>query len=128
MTNGCKFNGYPFEWPQGFTYTAETTGAGALALNQSVTTQMVMQQLTVHWDAIPTTSEDFTLWIDSVSGTKFDTILRSVDPSTGAENIKDFTCVVPWIWLPGDAIRIDYPNTDAQNIGAKILLQQVIGR
>jgi hypothetical protein len=109
--------------------TDETTATQAetIALAYVATEELEMEQLTVHWNSIPTTSESIVLKKVSVSGAKYDTVLRSVDPSVGAENIQDLVCVIPFIFYPGDTVSITYPNTEDQDIGVEILLKGVTG-
>jgi hypothetical protein len=88
--------------------------------------ELVMEQLTAHWDAIAITSEEITLIKDSVVGPDYDTVLRAIDPSTGGENVQDIVCVIPFRFTKGDIVTIDYPNTDDNRVGVEIMLRQVV--
>jgi len=69
----------------------------------------------VHFSAAPTTSEDLTLTLDSVSGAAYDTVLRSVDPS--ASSATDVLWEGPFYLANGDALDVAYTNTDTRTVG-----------
>lgn len=104
----------------------DSTTAGSaetIAINWQTTWEAQMMQLTAHWSAIPTTSEDFVLSLDAVVGSSYDTIQLAVDPAT--EGIQNLTCVTPFRWGFLDRLICTYPNTDDLTIGVQILLIQV---
>lgn len=128
MSDACSYAGRDSRL-QIFRRTAETDNGSAesIALDFLCPCNCIMLQITAHWEAIPTTSEDISLWKDSVNGVKWDTVLRAVDPSAGEENVQDWVCVIPFFFAKGDHVRVDYANTDDQDIGVEIVLQQVSG-
>lgn len=107
--------------------TTSTTGGVVepIDIDQAFTEHVRMEQLIGHWSAIPTTLEYLELWKISGSNAKLNTLLRRFDPSVGGENVQDFSCVIPFYWLPTDSVVISYPNTDDLNIGVEIMLVEV---
>ncbi len=89
---------------------AETTGA--------VTRPLKFSDLTLKLDAAPTTSENFTVTLDSANGPEYDTLLFSLDLSTSSVtdlvlDESDFDVTL----MSGDALDIAYTNTDAAEWG-----------
>jgi hypothetical protein len=78
-----------------------------------------------NFNAAPTTSEDFTITWDNVSGAIFDLLLYTLDPSVG------ITTDILWqpdeeiILIPGDAILVQFANTDARNYGLQVTFKAV---
>lgn len=100
--------------------TATGGGAEAIALDWLSPAPVKMEQITVHWEAIPANSEDLTITIQSKNGSVYDTALRSVDPNS--ENIQDFVCVTPFVLDKDDRLLVDYANTDDQDVGVEVWL------
>lgn len=78
-----------------------------------------------NFNAAPTTAENFTVTLDSNAGAIYDLLLYSLDPSAGATS--------DILWQPdeeiilegGDAIDVQFDNTDARNYGAQITFKAV---
>jgi hypothetical protein len=100
-------------------------GGDSIAINELAPCELEMEQLTCHWGAVPTTSEDLVVTKDAIAGPRYDTVLRRVDPSSGSENLTDLVCLTPFRWRKGDRILVSYPNTDNQDVGFEIILKQV---
>lgn len=128
MTDGCKYNGRDVRL-QIFVERAETEGGSieTIALDWVAPCNCIMRQIIAHWEAIPATSEDIQLWKESAVEPKVNTVLAAMDPSATEFNTTDWVCTIPFFFLKGDHVRIDYPNTDDQDVGVEIILEQVIG-
>ena len=122
----CFFNG-EIRAPRHFRLTSECEAGQteSISIDLEAPCELQMEQLTCHWEAVPTTSEELKIEKISVDGSRFNTVLRAVDPSTAVENITDLVCVIPFRWTKGDHVKLTYPNTDDQNVGAEIMLVQV---
>lgn len=102
------------------------TGANALSINWTTPTWVQLVMFTVNIEpSIPITSEQIILWKDH-TGTAYDVVLRAIDPSTTDANIKDWVCNEIFTFEPGEHIRLDYPNSDAQNIGAELYIRRIM--
>jgi hypothetical protein len=126
----CFVNGVPVgSYTQHFHFNQTTTTTGGVPevinLEWTATTHVVMEQFIATWEAIPVTSELFTLKKLSGVDPKLDVILRSVDPSAAGESLTDLVCVIPFHWDKGDKVRFDFPNTDDQDCGVEIFLKEV---
>jgi len=78
--------------------------------------------MTLHADAAPTTSETFTVTLLSVFGSAFDTVLYSLDLSgIGVTDIAKTDFDLPLI--VGDALRVQYANTDANTFGIQLIME-----
>lgn len=107
-----------------FKYTDEsTTSADPIAIDEIAKTELMVEQISVHWSAAPTTSENITLHRDSIDGAAFDNLYRSEDPSINSWT--DWTCVTGFRFSKGDKIQVDFPNTDDLTVGVTIWLVQV---
>jgi len=95
-----------------------------IAIDWVATSNVVLEQLAMHWGGIPATGEDVILWNDNALGPAFDFIFRNVDPHD--EQITDLTLLAPFQWRVGDRVRLDYANTDNLMIGAQIILREVL--
>ncbi|RUM43006.1 MAG: hypothetical protein DSY80_06255, partial [Desulfocapsa sp.] len=101
------------------------TGAAAIALSATAAEQARLVGLTLHLDAAPTTSESLTITLDANAGAAYDTLLYSLDLSTGS--------TTDLLWLPdndifletGDIIKVAYANTDTATYGAQLTLLEM---
>ena len=78
----------------------------------------------VHVSTAPTTSEYFSITVESVAGSAYDTVLYRIDLS--AASTTDIVLTPSDLGLPlleGDALRTAYANTDGRTIGATYLLR-----
>lgn len=84
-----------------------------------------LMHVTTNFVAAPTTSETYTIVWDNAAGAIFDLLLYTLDPSAGA------TTDILWqpdeelILVPGDAILVQFDNTDAVNYGTTITFKAV---
>jgi len=108
----------------GKTVKDNATGAVAIALSVAITKPTRLVSLTLHFSAAPTTSEDFTITLNSNTGATYDTLLYSLDLSVGS--------TVDLVWIPdsdifleiGDSVDIAYPNTDTGTYGVQLTTKE----
>lgn len=82
--------------------------------------------MTVHFDTAPTTSELFTVKVDSIRGAAYDTIIYSTNPgATGSVTDLSFTPTNDFMLEPGDQIVVAWPNTDTKTYGLRIITQGI---
>lgn len=95
-----------------------------IAIDWTATSNVMLEQLIMHWGGIPATGEDVILWNDAVLGPAFDIIFRNVNPND--EQITDLVTLAPFQWRVGDHVKLDFANTDNLAIGAQIILREVL--
>lgn len=107
------------------------TGLGAITATAAVPVGQTyrLMHVTCHFggavSVAPTTSEDFTITLDTINGTVFDPLLYSVDPSAGA--------TTDILWYPdeelfiigGDQIDVAFDGSDNIEFGVLITLKRV---
>lgn len=103
------------------------TGSGVLDMTHSVPAREAQQliSVTLHLSAAPTTSENFTITLDSGQGSAFDVLLYSLDLSTASTVNLVWQPDAPFYLLDGDAVDVKYTNTDARVYGATIVCKAV---
>ena len=100
---------------------------GSITLSATVPdgTRWELISVTCKFNSAPTTSEDFTITMNSYAGEPYDTRLYTVDP--GATSTSDI------LWQPdgmlllenGDGIDVEYTNTDGRLHGTQITFRAV---
>lgn len=104
----------------------ETAASGAIAAVLAMSRAGRLVSVTLNLDAAPTTSENFTITLDAVAGSAYDTLLYSLDLSAGS------TTDVLWfpdqpLWLQtGDAIDVVFTNTDGNTYAVLITALEVV--
>lgn len=98
-------------------------GFGPIALTYTFLWEAKLEQISAHWSAGPLTSEDLTVTRDSVDGVRYDTVFRREDPSVGP--IVDWVCTEDFRFSKGDILKVDYPNTDNNEVGVTVWIVQV---
>jgi len=108
-------------------YKVNDTGTAMLAFTGVVPVGQHYRLVSVscNFAAAPTTSENFTVTLDSNAGAIYDLLLYSLDPS--AASTTDI------LWQPdeeiilegGDAIDVAFDNSDTINYGAQITFKAV---
>lgn len=101
------------------------TGSGAIAATFTAIKACRLTSVTCKLDAVPATSENFTVTLDAKAGAAYDVLLYSIDPSaaaaTSATNIVLTSEHWGEIWLQtGDAVTVAYANTDTATYGVEI--------
>jgi hypothetical protein len=92
-------------------YTQEAT-SDALAWTLSEADSFNVVRIDIMFDAAPTTPENMTVTVDSVSGAAYDRVVQTIDPA-GLTVVK----LNPIVGLVvGDKIVVEYTNTDGRTI------------
>lgn len=106
------------------TVTSTTNTTGAISKTTAIPGPARLKQITIHFNTAPSTSENFTATLDSILGPAFDTILYTVNPSSGSQKDIVFTPTNDDIILAeGDQIVVAFPNTDNRTYGVRIVTQ-----
>ena len=81
-----------------------------------------LENITISFSEAPTTIGDLVLTLDSNSGSNYDVVLISIDPSQHPA-VQDFvyTPDSPLLCVSGDQINISYPNTDSLTWGLRVV-------
>lgn len=81
--------------------------------------------VTCNFNTAPTTSENFTITLDTAAGPIYDLLLYTLDPSAAA------TSDILWqpdeeiLLEPSDAVVVGFANSDNRNYGAQITFKAV---
>lgn len=108
-------------------YKINHTGTALMQFNGTVPAGMSYRVVSVscNFNAAPTSAENFTVTLDANAGAAYDLLLYTLDPGT--------TSTSDILWQPdeelilegGDAIDVQYDNTDARLYGAQITFKAV---
>ena len=103
-----------------------STGAAAIAASVTVPAgaNYTLESITCHFSAAPTTSEVLTVKLDALAGAAYDTVLYSINPSTGGTTDILWQPSQPLHFSGGDVIAVAYPNTDTRTYGVQITVRQ----
>ncbi len=104
--------------------TNTATGTGAIAQSYAPGYDFYLETVTVHFNIAPTTAGALTITLNATDGAAYDTLLFSIDPTTGT--VKDIVYQPdnPLLCKNGDAIDIAYTNTDGRTYGSRILVKR----
>ena len=102
--------------------TSELFTATAVAMSVTFPDKCVLKRILVGFSAAPTTSEDFTVTLDSANGATHDVLLKTVDPvSEGVTDSFDLQFTeAEGSFVYNDGIDIAYTNTDAATITVSV--------
>lgn len=97
------------------------TGSSAINHALTLTERWRLHEVRLHLSSA-STQETLTIYIDSGTGTAYDTVLYSVDMSTGYSDV---------VWRPDqplyieadDAVDVTWTNTDGRTYGLEIVYQ-----
>ena len=112
--------------PGGNLITDEATGAAAIAHSLAIKKVSKLISVSLHLDDGPSDSENYTITINKNAGAAYDTLIYSLDLSTGStKNL---------LWLPdadiylepGDAIDVAYANTGTDTYGSQITVLELV--
>jgi len=111
-------------------FVARATGAAAIDIDHVCNDVMKLEQITIHFDSAPTTSENITIIKDSTGGAAYDTTLVTYDPSV--DDAEDIVIIggtmhyntEPVTFLQNDILKIDYANTDENTYGVEVIFRQ----
>ena len=81
--------------------------------------------VTCNFNAAPVSLENFTITWDNVNGAVYDLLLYTLDPGATAKSEILWQPDEEIIMVPGDAVWVQYDNTDARNYGAQITFKAV---
>jgi len=103
------------------------TETAAIAMNKTtaIGAEFKLLKVTCHFSAAPTTSENFTLTLDSVAGAAYDTVLYSFNPSLSAATDIVFLPDGDMKFKTGDELVATFTNTDACTYGLSIYYQLI---
>ena len=102
------------------------TGAVAMASETAPGKKFRLLAIRLHFTLAPTTSQDFTVTLDSGDGTAYDTVLFRRDPSVGS--VTDL--LIPFggdehIFEADDVIDCAYTNTDTRTYGLVVIYELI---
>jgi len=122
--------------PQGAIYVKDTstgtdvakvtaTGTGAISTSTAIAAEWKLLQVIVHFSSAPTTSQNLTMTLDSVTGAAYDTVLYSVNPSLSSATDLVYTPDNYMKFYTGDELVIAFTNTDGRTFGLTIYYQLI---
>jgi hypothetical protein len=104
------------------------TGAAAIDIDTNIAANWQLLSITLHLSGAATTSEDFTVVLDANDDAAYDTTLFSLDLSVSSGT--DFVITpeddgIPRFYESGDELNIDFPNTETNTYGVRIVYRLV---
>ena len=99
------------------------TGAGVLADSVSASRMIRVMEVRLHLDAAASATEDFTITLNSVSGTKYDVNLVTQDMAGVGDLI--WRPDAPVILAKGDTLDIAFANSDTNEFGLETVYQEI---
>lgn len=105
--------------------TVDATGAAAISAATAASAEFKLIMVTCHLSAAPTTSENFTVTLNSAAGAAYDTVLYSTDPSLSSATDLVFLPDSELKVKTGDEINVAYTNTDTRTYGVSIYYQLI---
>lgn len=101
------------------------TGAGAMNTTTAIAAEFRLVQVTCHFSAAPTTSENFVIKLDSSLGAAYDTPLFTTNPSLSAATDISFVPDSDLDFFLADEIVVTFTNTDARTFGLTIYYETI---
>jgi len=101
------------------------TGAAAINTTTAIAAEWKVVQVTVHFSAAPTTSENLVLTLDNTTGVAYDTILYSVNPSLSSATDVVYVPDGEMKFRSGDELKVTFTNTDARTYGLSVFYQLI---
>lgn len=102
-----------------------STGSGAIAVSVAVTADTRLVSASIHFSSAPTTSENLTVKLNAATGAAYDTLLLKRNPSTNSETDLIFIPDEAFYLVSGDAIDVDFANTDQRVYGVQVVMESV---
>ena len=97
------------------------TGAAAISVTLKPTQRFRLDGITLHLNAAPTTSQNFTVTLNSNEAAAYDTVLFKHDLTVGSITDLDLTFgEKQHKYDPGTAIDVAWTNTDTKTYGLTI--------
>lgn len=115
---------YKVTWNEKFYKVISYTASSAVAVSESIAPGVPFQlaEVRIMADATPTTSEDFTVTLNSGAGATFDQVIYSADL-----NSTDVPVQVAFDPLrtygAADALDIAYTNTDTNTVTVEVIIR-----
>lgn len=108
-------------------FKINATGAAAIATSATVPTgeTYALISITVHFSAAPVASEALTVTLNANAGAAYDTVLYSLDPSSGSTTDIVYQPTYPLALEGGDSIDVAFANTNTNTYGLQITLEQI---
>lgn len=101
------------------------TNSGAINTTYNPSAAFYLENITVHLNAVPTTSENLVITLDANDGAAYDTTLFEEDLAAINEDNIVFSPNTPILCESGDKIVVTYTNTDANTYGLRIVTRLV---
>jgi hypothetical protein len=107
---------------------SNATGAAAIDIDTAFAADWELLSITLHLSAAATTSENLTIVLDANDGAAYDTTLFTLDLSVSAGT--DFVLTpeddnLPKFYESGDELNIDFPNTETNTYGVRVVYRLV---
>lgn len=100
-----------------------TNTTGAVSLSHTLMTSSYT--ITFHLSSAPTTSGNFTVTLDAINGSAYDTVIYNRDLAASPA-ITDLIIIDrDAVFKAGDALVISYPNADNRTYGLQIVSGKV---
>jgi hypothetical protein len=101
------------------------TGAVAINTTTAIANEFKLLKVLCHFSSAPTTSENFVVTLDSAAGAAYDTVLKSVNPSSTSSTDIVFLPEGEMKFVSGDEVKVTFTNTDTRTYGLSIYYQLV---
>jgi len=103
------------------------TGSSAISFTTtgSISTKFQLEKVTCFFSSAPSTSENFTINLDSGGGSAYDTNLFSFDPSVVSATDIAYIPPVKMNFVAGDAITVSFTNTNSRTYGLSVYYSSI---
>ena len=111
----------------GNVFTFQDTGTALFQYRAPVPAGQHWRVMSVscNYNAAPVSAEDFTITWDNVHGAAWDLLLYTLDPGTTGTSDILWQPDEELILIPGDAVFVQYDNTDARQYGLQVTFKAV---
>lgn len=97
------------------------TGTQAIAASHAISARSVLDHITAHFSGAPTTSENFTITLNAIDGSAYDTVISKVDPYPAAVTDIFYKPESPVRLFAGDSVDVAFSNTGRRTYGVRIV-------
>lgn len=104
--------------------TNAATGSAAISQSYAPGYDFYLEGVTIHFNTAPTTAGVLTVTLNATDGAAYDTLLFSIDPTTGSVKDLVYQPDNPLLCRNGDSIDIAYTNADNRTYGSRILVRR----
>lgn len=120
-------DGEPEEYPRRWMFDdISAASEDPIVIEWEAPCDVFLEQITAHWSAVPTTVESLIVQRLSVTDPLLDTEI--INEPAAANSTTDFVCArdcTKFRFRQGDKIRVDYPNSDDNDVGVEIILEEM---